>query len=71
MMIETLKELNQCEEGKTWDGKAMLFPSKTGNPVITLITDKGHKFPAEAPPLIVKFFKEQTIAEKNESGLKK
>jgi len=58
MMIESLKDLNQCEAGKTWDGKAMLFPSKNGNPVITLITDQGHKFPAEAPPLIVKFFKE-------------
>jgi len=71
MMIETLKELNQCEEGKTWEGKAMLFPSKTGNPVITLITDQGHKFPAEAPPLIVKFFKEQAMAERNESDRKR
>ncbi len=71
MMIETLKELNQCEEGKTWEGKALLFPSKTGNPVITLITDQGHKFPAEAPPLIVKFFKEQAMAERNESDRKR
>ena len=59
MMIESLKELNQCEAGQAWDGKSTLFPSKTGNPVITLITSQGHKFPSEAPPLIVKFFKEQ------------
>jgi len=71
MMIETLKELNQCEDGKTWDGKARLFPSKTGNPVITLITDHGHKFPAEAPPLIVKFFKEHARIESHESDRKK
>ncbi len=49
----------------------MLFPSKTGNPVITLITNQGHKFPAEAPPLIVKFFKEQAMAEGNESDRKR
>lgn len=71
IMIETLKELNQCAEGETWDGKATLFPSKTGNPLITLITDQGHKFPAEAPPLIVKFFKEQAMAESNDSERKK
>ncbi len=67
IMIETLKELNQCADGKTWEGKAMLFPSNSGNPLITLITDQGHKFPAEAPPLIIKFFKEQALAERNES----
>jgi polyhydroxybutyrate depolymerase len=68
LMIDTLTELNQCEEGKPWDGKAMLFPSKSGNPVVTLITDQGHKFPSAAPPLIVKFFKEQAKPESNESG---
>jgi polyhydroxybutyrate depolymerase len=58
-MIDRLKELNQCEAGIPWQGMATLFPSKSGNPVITFVTDQGHRYPAEAPPLIVKFFKEQ------------
>jgi len=58
MMIDFVKELNQCGAGKPWEGKATLFESKIGTPVVTYITDQGHKFPSEAPPLIVKFFKE-------------
>ncbi len=68
-MAKRRRSMIQTTTGKA--GKALLFPSKTGNPVITLITDQGHKFPAEAPPLIVKFFKEQAMAESHESGRKK
>lgn len=68
-MAKRQRSMIQTTNGK--DGKAMLFPSKTGNPVITLITNQGHKFPAEAPPLIVKFFKEQAMAEGNESDRKR
>jgi hypothetical protein len=46
------------------DSTGTVVPSKSGNPLITLITNQGHKFPAEAPPLIVKFFKEQAMAER-------
>ena len=59
MMIDQLKELNQCEAGMAWDGKATLFPSKSGNPVDHTHYQPRPQIPAEAPPLIVKFFKEQ------------
>lgn len=58
MMIDALKKSNQCGEGTPWEGKCTQFPSKIGAPVITFVTSQGHKFPAEAPALIVKFFKQ-------------
>jgi polyhydroxybutyrate depolymerase len=58
MMIDSVKKTNQCEEGKPWEEKCTQFPSKIGAPVITFVTSQGHKFPPEAPALIVKFFKQ-------------
>jgi polyhydroxybutyrate depolymerase len=58
MMIDSVKKTNQCEEGQPWEEKCTQFPSKIGAPVITFVTSQGHKFPAEAPALIVKFFKQ-------------
>ncbi len=58
MMIESVKKTNECGDGKPWEGKCTLFPSKIGTPVVTYVTSGGHKFPSDAPPLIVKFFKE-------------
>jgi polyhydroxybutyrate depolymerase len=57
--IESLKKLNGCDEkGTEWAPQCTLYPSKTGTPVITLIHPGAHNFPAEAPALFVKFFKE-------------
>ncbi|MFN9720475.1 MAG: alpha/beta hydrolase family esterase [Planctomycetota bacterium] len=56
--IEANKKINQCEEGRPWHGKATLYPSKVNAPMVTYITNEGHKFPASAPELIVAFFKE-------------
>ena len=39
------------------------YDSKAGTPLITFIYDGTHKYPAEAPALIVKFFKEQAKPE--------
>lgn len=61
--IETVKEVNQCEEGKPWNGKATIYPSKVNAPLVTYLTNEGHKFPASAPELIVKFFKEHAKSE--------
>lgn len=61
--IEYVKTLNECGEGTPWGGTCTLFPSKTACPVITFVTSQGHKFPSDAPPLIVKFFKEQVKEE--------
>jgi polyhydroxybutyrate depolymerase len=62
-MIQFVKTLNGCGEGEPWhssgDLTGTIYPSKTGTPLVTLIHPGGHKFPAEAPELIVRFFKEQ------------
>ena len=59
--IDVVKMINQCSAtGTPWENICTLFPSPTGNPVITLITNIGHAFPAQAPLLIVKFFKTQS-----------
>lgn len=60
MMIESVKQTNQCGEGQPWENTCTLYPSKINAPVVTYITSSGHKFPAEAPLLIVKFFREHT-----------
>ncbi len=60
MMIESLRKDQKCGEGKPWQDKATLYPSEVGAPVVTYITNQGHKFPAEAPKLIVTFFKEHS-----------
>lgn len=58
--IDKLKEFNQCGEGKSWmDEKgATIYASKVGAPVVTYIHNGEHKFPSNAPALMVKFFKE-------------
>jgi polyhydroxybutyrate depolymerase len=57
--MQALRKLNGCESaGTEWAKWCTLYPSKTGTPVITLIHPGAHNFPAEAPALFVKFFKE-------------
>ncbi len=60
--IDGLLKLNQCGEGKPWDGAKLctLYPSKIGVPVITFIHPGKHEFHQDEPAAIVKFFKEQT-----------
>lgn len=54
-----LRELNRCGEGSAWGPQyCTLYPSKLGTPVVTYIHPGGHEYPAGAPPVIVKFFKE-------------
>lgn len=70
--MEAVRILNGCAaEGIPWakagDIVATLYPSKTGAPFISAIYPGTHKFPEEAPGLIVKFFKEQA---KREGSLK-
>lgn len=63
--MKVVRKLNGCAaEGTEW-AKAgpitgTLYPSQTGTPFVALIYPGTHKYPAEAPALIVKFFKEQT-----------
>lgn len=58
-----IREVNGCAgEGTPWASSGALvgtlYPSKTGTPVVTLISPGTHQFPDEAPALIVKFFQE-------------
>lgn len=61
--IEIVKRINGCDEqGQPWDKSGNLvgteYKSEKGTPLVTLISPGNHKFPSEAPALIVKFFKE-------------
>jgi len=57
-MMDALRKLNGCGDGKPWGKWCTSYPSKTGTPVVTCIYPDGHRFPEEVPPIIVKFFKE-------------
>lgn len=64
-MMRMVKKRNGCAaSGKPWasDGDLIgtIYPSESGTPFVTLISPGTHKFPAEAPALIVRFFKEHT-----------
>lgn len=61
VMMQALRKTNQCEEtGSAWAEFATEYTSAIGTPVVTYIHPGTHQYPAEAPPLIVKFFKEHT-----------
>ncbi len=65
LAMTKVKAINQCApEGTPWAKDCTLFPSKVGAPFIAYIHQGTHNFPAEAPPLITKFFKEQAAAVK-------
>lgn len=59
-MIDAVRKLNQCGEGKPWEKEKQctLYESKVGARVVTFIHPGTHKYPKEAPAIIVKFFKE-------------
>ena len=56
--MEALRKLNQCGEGKPWEKWCTVYSSKLDAPVVTYIHPGTHTFAAEAPAVIVKFFKE-------------
>ena len=63
--MQGVRKLNGCvESGLSWvssgDLTGTVYPSPSGTPVVTLIHPGGHKFPSEAPELIVRFFKESS-----------
>jgi polyhydroxybutyrate depolymerase len=57
LTIDAIRKLNGCGEGKRWGEHCTLYPSKAGTPVVTYIHPGGHQFPADAPAIIVRFFK--------------
>jgi len=60
LTMQSVRKINQCGEGTPWEGAkgCMLYPSTTGAPLVTFIHPGAHIYPAEAPELIVKFFKQ-------------
>lgn len=59
LTMDGVRKRNGCDaEGKPWDKFCTIYPSETGTPLVTFIHPGGHEFRREAPPLIVKFFKE-------------
>ena len=61
LMIEAVLKINQCDVGTPWDTHCTLYASKIKTPVIIFIHNGTHTFPKEAPGLIVKFFKQQSL----------
>jgi polyhydroxybutyrate depolymerase len=61
--MDGLRKLNQCGEGQPWASEkgCTVYPSKLGAPVVTFIHPGTHRFPPEAPALIVKFFKQHKL----------
>lgn len=57
-MIETLKTRQKCQPGTPWQGKATLYKSTINAPVVTYLTEQGHRYPAGATELTVRFFQE-------------
>jgi polyhydroxybutyrate depolymerase len=59
--LQAMRALNGCEEtGKDWGAPGCtVYASSKSAPVVAFLHDGDHKFPAEAPALIVRFLKEQ------------
>lgn len=58
--MDSVREINGCSKtGEPWAKDCTLYPSSSGTPFVAFVHDGTHRYPAEAPPLIVKFFKEQ------------
>jgi polyhydroxybutyrate depolymerase len=57
--VAAIRKLNGCDEqGTAWEKWCTVYPSSTGTPVVTYIHPGNHTFSQEAPPTIVKFFKQ-------------
>lgn len=57
--MDFVKKLNGCDEkSEKWATDCVRYPSRGGTPLVVYLHDDGHKYPAAAPNLITKFFKE-------------
>ena len=57
--IAMVRQINGCADtGSPWAKDCTLYASAAGTPFVAFIHEGTHKYPAEAPPLIVKLFKE-------------
>jgi polyhydroxybutyrate depolymerase len=59
LIMAGVRSINGCEsEGKEWAKGCLQYASDQGTPFVSFIHPGDHEYPAEAPALIVKFFKE-------------
>ena len=61
MTMNSVRKIKNAPGGTPWAEDCTLYPSKVGAPLIEFIHQGGHIVPGEAPPLIVKFFKEHPL----------
>ncbi len=59
--VNEVARLNQCGDGQPWALKCTMYPSKIGAPVVLYVHPGGHEVPRDAPSLIVRFFKTQSL----------
>jgi len=61
LVMKAVRAINGCaDEGVPWAKGCTLYPSKKNAPFVSFIHPGDHKYPAEAPALIVRFFKEHS-----------
>jgi polyhydroxybutyrate depolymerase len=66
LVMARVRTINGCgAEGTEWAKDCTLYASKQGTPLVTFIHAGDHKYRPEAPPLIVRFFKEHQRATKS------
>ncbi len=64
-VMDAVRRINGCEPmGMQWGEHATLYPSPTGTPFVTVIHPGDHTFYRDAPPLMVRFFKQHSRSEK-------
>jgi polyhydroxybutyrate depolymerase len=57
--MNAVRRINGCDgEAKEWAKNCLEYPSSQGTPFVAFIHPGDHQYPAEAPALIVKFFKQ-------------
>ena len=57
--MQQVRTINGCsDQGTNWAKGCTLYSSTKGAPFVSFIHDGTHKYPPEAPALIVRFFKE-------------
>jgi polyhydroxybutyrate depolymerase len=63
-VMQAVRRANGCaEESRDWAPGCKLYSSEKGAPFVSFVHPGTHKYPSEAPKLIVKFFQEHQRAE--------
>ncbi len=67
--MEAVRVVNGCgDKGEPWAAQCTLYASRLNAPFVALVHPGDHKYLQEASPLIVKFFKGQSLPEQPPSS---